>query len=127
MATNHEVGGSNPSGRASFPECRSAESAVPPPLNLSRELVQNLMRVLQQHDERVRDPRFGAQYLAALMGLLVGNDPRPAAQKRELLDELTAFSRHVLDDVLAQAEAQAAPPAPDPDKAFGVWKPPARP
>lgn len=103
----------------------------PPPLNLSRELVQNLMRVLQQHDERARDPRFGAQYLAAVIGLLVGNDPRPSAQKRELLDELTAFSGHVLDDVLAQTEARAAarpaPPAADPEKAFGIWKPPAKP
>lgn len=100
----------------------------PPPLNLSRELVQNLMRVLREHDERARDPRLGAQYLAALIGLLVGNDPRPAAQKRELLDELTAFSGHVLDDVLARAEARPAPPpTADPERAFGVWKPPAKP
>lgn len=98
----------------------------PPPLNLSRELVQDLMRALQRHDERARDPRLGAQYLAAVIGLLVGNDPRPAAQKRELLDELTAFSGHVLDDVLARAEARPAPPAADPEKAFGVWKPPAK-
>ena len=99
----------------------------PPPLNLSRELVQNLMRVLQQHDERARDPRFGAQYLAAVIGLLAGNGSGAPAQKRELLDELAAFSGHVLDDVLAQAEARApAPPAADPAKAFGIWKPPAK-
>ena len=99
---------------------------MPPPLNLSRDLVQDLMRVLRQHDERTRDPRLGAQYLAAVIGLLVGNDPRPAAQKRELLDELTAFSGHVLDDVLAQTAARPAPPAADPEQAFGIWKPPAK-
>lgn len=103
---------------------------MPPPLNLSRELVQSVMRALQQHDERARDPRLGAQYLAALTGLLVGNGSGEAAQKRELLDELSAFSRHVLEDVVAQAQAQAAarpaPPAADPDQAFGVWKPPAK-
>ena len=99
----------------------------PPPLNLSRELVQSLMRALQQHDERARDPGLAAQYLAAVTGLLVGNAPPPPAQKRELLDELAAFSRHVLEDVLARAEARPAPPAPDPEKAFGIWKPPAKP
>ena len=103
---------------------------MPPPLNLSRELVQGVMRALQQHDGRARDPRLAAQYLAALTGLLVGNGSGEAAQKRELLDELGAFSRHVLEDVLAQAQAQAAarpvPPAADPEKAFGVWKPPAK-
>ena len=107
---------------------------MPPPLNLSRELVQGVMRALQQHDGRARDPRLAAQYLAALTGLLVGNGSGEAAQKRELLDELDAFSRHVLEDVLAQAQAQAqaqtaarpAPPAADPEKAFGIWKPPAK-
>lgn len=99
---------------------------MPPPLNLSRELVQSVMRALQQHDGRARDPRLGAQYLAALTGLLIGNGSGEAARKRELLDELSAFSRHVLEDVLAQAAARPAPPAADPDQAFGVWKPPAK-
>ncbi len=94
------------------------------PLNLSRELVQSLMSALQQHDARCEDPMIAAQYLAAVMGLLVGNTPIEAEGKREAMDELSAFAQHVLGDVLEQTQQRAAAPAADPSKAFGIWKPP---
>ena len=95
------------------------------PLNLNRELVQNLLRVLQQHDERCEDSMIAAQYLAAVMGLLVGNTAIDTEGKREAMGELSAFAEHVLGDVLERSQRSAAPPAVDPSKAFGIWKPPA--
>ncbi len=93
------------------------------PLNLTRELVQNIMRVAHQHDERCqKDPLVAAQYLSALVGLLVGNEQRSDGERRELLSELHAFSEHVMRDVTG--EARPSPPPVDPDKAFGIWKPP---
>jgi len=47
-----------------------------------------------------------------------------AGDKREVLNELNAFSGHVLDDVMEQSQQRAASPAADPSKAFGIWKPP---
>lgn len=93
------------------------------PLNLSRELVQGLVRVLHGHDERCQtDVTLAAQYLAAVVGLLVGNTNRPDDEKREIMKEINAFSEYVLNDVIGQA--RPSPPPADPAKAFGIWKPP---
>ena len=93
------------------------------PLNLSRELLQNLVRVLHGHDERCQaDAMLAAQYLAAVVGLLVGNTDRPADEKKEIMKQINAFSEYVLNDVISQA--RPAPPPADPAKAFGIWKPP---
>ena len=96
------------------------------PLNLNRELVHNVMRVLEEHDDQARDPRIAAQYLSALTGLLIGNEKLPPEARREMLEELSAFSAKVLSDVLGQQAERPAPPAVDPAKAFGIWKPPGR-
>ena len=94
------------------------------PINLSRELLQQLMHVLQEHDAQCQDTMVSAQYLAAVVGLLVGNVNRPPSEKEELLGEINAFSGHVMNDVINQAQQRPEPPAADPAKAFGIWKPP---
>ena len=94
------------------------------PINLTRELVQSLMRVLNEHDPQCQDAMISAQYLAAVIGVLVGNTDRPLAEKEELLREISAFSGHVLSDVNDRARQRPSPPVADPAKAFGIWKPP---
>ena len=95
------------------------------PINLNRELLQELMRVLRGHDDQCQDTMVSAQYLAAVVGLLVGNLNRPPPEKEELLREINAFSGHVMNDVIGQAQQERPePPAADPAKAFGIWKPP---
>ena len=91
-------------------------------LNLSRDLLQNLMRLLEEHDEQAKEPLVAAQYLSALIGLLVGNQQRSDSEKQELLNELHSFSDHVCQDV--SGRKPPPPPAADPSKAFGIWKPP---
>lgn len=94
------------------------------PINLSRELVQKLMRILNEHDAQCEDTLISAQYLAAVLGLLVGSIDRPSEEKEELLREINAFSGHVMSDIINQAQQRPAPPTADPSKAFGIWKPP---
>ena len=94
------------------------------PINLSRELVQKLMHVLNEHDAQSQDTLISAQYLAAVLGVLVGSIDRPSEEKEELLREINAFSGHVMNDIMNQAQQRSAPPAADPSKAFGIWKPP---
>ncbi len=94
------------------------------PINLNRELVQKLMHVLNEHDAQCQDTMISVQYFAAVAGLLVGSLNRPDSEKEELLSEINAFSGHVMNDVMNQAKQRPAPPAADPSKAFGIWKPP---
>ena len=94
------------------------------PINLSRELVQKLMHALNEHDAQCQDTMISAQYLAAVIGLLVANIDRPSSDKEELLRQITAFSGQVMNDVINQGQQRPEPPAADPAKAFGIWKPP---
>ena len=92
-------------------------------LNLSTQLVRQIQQALVQHDEAAEDPGVASQYLAAIVGFLLGQQDMPAAQKREILDELAAFTSHVANDVDQQ---RRQPPPPPQQEAFGIWKPPAR-
>ncbi len=91
-------------------------------LQLSGKLISEVQAVLQEHDASAKDPGVSSQYLCAVVGYLLGQQNMPAAQKTEVLEELSAFMKHVVDDVSKQQ--QAKPPAPPPPQdAFGIWKP----
>jgi len=94
-------------------------------LQLSAKLVSDLQAVINQHDPSAKDPGVTSQYLAAVVGFLLGQQEMPAEQKAEIIDSLGAFIKHVADDVENQTRQQAAPPpsAPPPQEAFGIWKP----
>ena len=94
------------------------------PLNLNRELVQKLLRVLHEHDDQCKESMVAAQYLAAVVGLLIGNSDRSPDEKQEIIKEINAFSLHVLNDFIERQPQPPAPPPADPSKAFGIWKPP---
>jgi uncharacterized tellurite resistance protein B-like protein len=89
-------------------------------LQLSTQLVQQLLQVLNQHDTSADDPHIAAQYLCAVTGFLLGQQNIDDAQKMQIVDELSAFIRHVVEDVSNQSRQ---PPAPPPQEAFGIWKP----
>jgi len=95
-------------------------------LKLSKELIDNVMNVVVAMDGRAKDPFVGSQYLAAIVGYVVGTASIPSQEKKEIMDELSSFMHHVYQDV-SQPEPQAqqpqtAPIAP-PGSAFGIWKP----
>ena len=89
-------------------------------LKLSGELLQSIQDVLVANDDDARDPGVAVQYLAAVSGYLLGMQEMDAVQKGEFLEQLYAFSRHVMDDV-DQQRREAQPPAQQ--EAFGIWKP----
>ena len=91
-------------------------------LQLSATLVQQIQDVITKHDESASDPGVTSQYLAAIIGFLLGQQAIPEQQKTEIIDNLGAFMKHVADDVAKQSQQQAPPPPP-PQEAFGIWKP----
>jgi len=96
-------------------------------LKLSKELIDNVMNVVVGIDGRAKDPFVGSQYLAAIVGYVVGTASIPSQEKKEIMDELSSFMHHVYEDVSQPQEQQvqqpqSAPVAP-PGSAFGIWKP----
>ena len=58
-------------------------------LKLSKELIDNIMKVVMAADSRARDPFIGSQYLAAIVGYVVGTSSIPAQEKKEIMEELS--------------------------------------
>ena len=93
-------------------------------LQLSKNLIDQVMNVVVTVDPRAKDPFIGSQYLAAIVGYIVGSSSISDDEKREITEELSSFMVHVMKDVSQPAAQpiQQAPVAP-PGQAFGIWKP----
>ena len=87
-------------------------------LQLTNELIDGVLRLLRDNDADAQNPGVASQYLAALLGFTVANLDAPANERQDLMDELTAFAGHVMQDVERQRAQQ-----PPPQEAFGIWKP----
>jgi hypothetical protein len=85
------------------------------PLKLSDELVVELQNVLARRDARAGDAGVAVQYYAAIIGYMLAQQSGSPVEKKELLNQLNAFSHHVLDDC-------NPPPAPRGDAAMGKWR-----
>ncbi|HSJ48659.1 MAG TPA: hypothetical protein VLA26_07420 [Gammaproteobacteria bacterium] len=88
-------------------------------MQLSQEMIQAVQEIIVAQDPRARDAGITAQYLSAIIGVLLGSQKMPRADKMEILEQLSAFSQHVMDDI----EGQQQPATPAPDAAFGIWRP----
>jgi len=88
-------------------------------LKLSQELIDNIQQTIVAVDPAAQDSSITLQYLAAVTGYILGGQQgMPKNQKDDYLEQLNAFTKHVLDDVCKPV----APPAAAAN-AFGVWKP----
>jgi hypothetical protein len=88
-------------------------------IQLSSQLFQDIEQAVRKQDPDA-DQAVVMQYLAAVIGYLLGSQRSVAAAEREaFLDELFGFARHVHDD-LARREQEAAAPA---GQALGYWDP----
>ena len=92
-------------------------------LQLSAKLVGDIQNLLHEHDPASEDPGVTSQYLCAVVGFLLGQQEMPAAQKEEVMEQLSAFMKHVADDVGSQKQQAATPPQPPQQESFGIWKP----
>ncbi len=91
-------------------------------LQLSHELIRSVQDVIIAQDPQAQDSGIAAQYLSAIIGVLLGSQDMPKANKKEILEHLYAFSEHVMQDIEEQRQAEAPAPA-NPDEAFGIWRP----
>ena len=102
-------------------------------IRLSHELIDGVMGAIVAHDPQVeQNGTIGLQYLAAIMGVLAADYPGGDSDKTELLDHLSAFTRHVYDDQLRSRQQQQQQQQPetaagrcetDPNNpAAGVWR-----
>ncbi|MCY4420457.1 MAG: hypothetical protein OXC42_04300 [Gammaproteobacteria bacterium] len=88
-------------------------------LKLSRELIENIEKILIESDERAANPILAGQYLAAITGFIIGNQDMPTGEKNEVMNEIVGFAKYVYEDVTRQRQTSMRPKG----EAFGVWKP----
>lgn len=88
-------------------------------MQLSQEMIQAVQDIIVARDPQARDAGITAQYLSAIIGVLLGSQRMPRSDKEEILEQLHAFSRQVMEDI----ERQQQPDTPGPDAAFGIWRP----
>lgn len=99
-------------------------------LQLSVELVRDIQERLKQDDSRAADSGVAAQYLAAVMGFMLGQINAETEKKKEFLGQLADFAAGVVDDVEAQQQMQQAQPtsgggaaAQGAEETSGIWTP----
>lgn len=90
-------------------------------IQLSPQLIQDLRLAMEKQDPRTKDDVMAMQYLVAAAGMLLSHHDQPQMNKKEALDDLAGFMKHVFDYMEQQKAAMAPPPAAQ--EAFGVWKP----
>ena len=90
-------------------------------LSLSTEIVNKVLKVINEHDASAADSLVATQHLAAIIGFVVSKENFPDAQREDVINELSSFIRYVVDD-LRGAEQNNTAAAPTGD-AFGIWKP----
>jgi len=90
-------------------------------IQLSSRLFQDIQQAVQRQDPEA-DQGAVMQYLAAVMGYMLGNQRgMPAAERDAFMDELCGFARHVYQDLAQREQQQGRAPA---GQAFGYWVPP---
>ncbi len=88
-------------------------------VNLTAQLVHQIESIVKEHDEQAQDPGFISQYLAAVIGFLLGKADMPKERKTEVLEQLMQFSQHVCTDVANKKESQVT----GSEQTMGAWKP----
>jgi hypothetical protein len=88
-------------------------------LKLSVPLIRSIQKLLEEEDPEARDGLVAAQYLAAVMGFLVGSHEMSVEDRKETMDELSEFGRYVMQDIESQSKPAPAPA----QEATGVWRP----
>ena len=90
-------------------------------IQLSSQLFQDIQQAVQRQDPQA-DQAVVMQYLAAVMGYMLGNQrDMPAADRDALMDELCGFAHHVYGDLVQRQQQQTQRPA---GQALGYREPP---
>lgn len=90
-------------------------------IQLSSQLFQDIQQAVLRQDPEA-DQAVVMQYLAAIMGYMLGSQrDMPAADRDALMDELCGFAHHVYGDLVQRQQQQSRQPS---GQAFGYWNPP---
>jgi len=90
-------------------------------IQLSSQLFQDIQQAVQRQDPNA-DQAVVMQYLAAVMGYMLGSQRDMRAEDRDaLMDELCAFAHHVYGDLVQRQEQDTQRAT---GQAFGYWIPP---
>ncbi len=96
-------------------------------LQLSVDLVRDIQERVKQDDDRAADSGVAAQYLAAVIGFMLGQINAETDKKKEFLRQLQEFAAGVVDDVEAQQQMQSAQPSAaaggGEQQTSGIWQP----
>jgi hypothetical protein len=87
-------------------------------LQISDQLIEDIQKILIANDDQAKDIGIAIQYLAAIEGFMLSQYPGSAEQKLHILNQLNAFTEHVLKDNMPQESA-----VPAGQEAFGIWRP----
>ena len=91
-------------------------------IQLSPQLFSDIQAAVERQEPNA-DPGTTMQYLAAVMGYILGSQGNMTqADREEYMNELCGFAQHVVSDVVAR-QAPARPAAPPNQQAFGIWEP----
>jgi len=90
-------------------------------IQLSPQLIEDLRIAMEKQDPRTKDDVMAMQYLVAAAGMLLSNYNQPEMNKKDALEDLAGFMKHVFDYMEKQKAPMTPPPAAQ--DAFGVWKP----
>ena len=89
-------------------------------IQLSGQLLNEMQTVVQRHHPDA-DPAVMMQYLAAVMGYMLANQPQiDAREQGRYLEELCEFARQVHQDVTAQRQQREGVAQ---QSAYGIWEP----
>jgi hypothetical protein len=90
-------------------------------IQLSHQLLTDMQETVARHHQGA-DPAVTMQYLAAVMGYMLANQPQiDVEQQKQFLEDLCQFAKKVHADVSAQhQQAQQRPAA---QSAYGIWEP----
>ncbi len=89
-------------------------------LNLSTEIINNILKVLNEYDSSTSDQLVASQYMAAIIGFLVSKENLSVEQKEDVINELSSFIRYVVDDLSSSKGTEENIKAQD---SFGIWNP----
>ncbi len=104
-------------------------------IQLSEELISQVIDVIAEYDANAKEDRIVVmQYMAAINGFLSADYPGPDAERDELLEHLSEFSRYVCNERIQGQQSTTPEQTSQPDlpkgqsistddPAVGIWKP----
>ena len=79
-------------------------------ISITPDLLNKFRQLLEQNDAvTAQNPAFKLQYLSAIMGIWLAELPGAQSDKETLLEQLTAFTQHVMSEQANQPAPAAAP------------------